>query len=72
MVGAIVEQNPNYKEHVGSVIYSFVQAIAGPQAPKITGMLIDLPLQEIHAYMRDYNLLLQRVIEAKELLNSMH
>jgi hypothetical protein len=40
---AIQEINPNYKNIVGTNIFEFVSAIAGPQlAPKITGMLIDL------------------------------
>lgn len=69
---AIVEQNPNYKQHVGSIIYTFVQGLAGNQAPKITGMLIDLPIYEIHSYMKNYDLLIQRVSEAKELLLGMH
>jgi hypothetical protein len=72
ILNAIVEQNPNYKQHVGSIIYTFVQGLAGNQAPKITGMLIDLPIYEIHSYMKNYDLLIQRVSEAKELLLGMH
>jgi len=60
-ITAIVEQNPNYKQQVGSVIYPFVQTLAGNQAPKITGMLIDLPIYEIHSYMKNFDLLNQRV-----------
>ena len=47
ILNAIVEENPNRKQHVGSVIHPFVQRIVGKQAPKITGMLIDLPLDSI-------------------------
>ena len=72
ILNAVVEQNPNYKQHVGSIIYTFVQGLAGNQAPKITGMLIDLPIYEIHSYMKNYDLLIQRVSEAKELLLGMH
>jgi len=54
------------------VIYNFVQGLAGNQAPKITGMLIDLPIYEIHSYMKNFDLLIQRVSEAKDLLLGMH
>ena len=45
---AVNEINPNYKPTVGSAIFEFVGRRVGIQfAPKITGMLIDLPLQQI-------------------------
>jgi Poly-adenylate binding protein, unique domain len=45
---AITEINPSYKQIVGSTIFEFVTRLAGQQyAPKITGMLIDLPIVEI-------------------------
>lgn len=37
---AIVEQNPDYKNQVGTVLYEFVEQLVGPKAPKITGMII--------------------------------
>ena len=41
----IVEENPNYREQVGTVLYEYVTQLAGEEkAPKITGMLIDLPI----------------------------
>ena len=67
---AIIAENPNYQQHVGSCIFPFVQNICGADyAPKITGMLIDLPIYEIHLYMKDYGLLQERVLQAKELLD---
>jgi len=48
-------RNPNLKAQVGEVIYEFVEKIAGEEkAPKITGMLIDLPIEEIRGYLSDY------------------
>lgn len=32
-------------------------------------MLIDLPIFEIHLYMKDYNVLAERVMQAKDLLD---
>ena len=54
---AIVEMNPSYKQTVGSCIFEFVTKIVGPQfAPKITGMLIDLPIAEIQRYCTNFDL----------------
>lgn len=67
---AAVPQNPNYKSQVGETIYEFVEKIAGEdKAPKITGMLIDLPLEEIQGYLRDFGKLEEKVKEASILLN---
>ena len=39
------ERNPYLKEQVGHLIYDYVQMTIGTaQAPKITGMLIELPV----------------------------
>lgn len=63
---AVTEINPSYKNLVGSCIYEFVTKIAGPQiAPKITGMLIDLPILEIQRYMTNFDLLVQRISQAR-------
>lgn len=61
--------NPNYKAVVGEVIYEFVEKIDGDvNAPKITGMLIDLPIEEIVGYLKDYSKLEEKVREASTLL----
>jgi hypothetical protein len=66
---AIVEINPSYKNTVGSCIFEFVTKIVGPSfAPKITGMLIDLPISEIQKYCTNYDLFVQRVSQAQQLL----
>jgi hypothetical protein len=70
ILNAIVAENPMYQQHVGSCIFSYVQEICGPEySPKITGMLIDLPINEIHLYMKDYGVLRERVNQAKDLLD---
>jgi len=54
---------------VGEVIYEFVEKIAGDEkAPKITGMLIDLPIEEIQGYIQNYSKLEEKVREANALL----
>jgi hypothetical protein len=45
LIPSVQERNPYLKEHVGHLIYEFVDQIVGNQfAPKITGMLIELPV----------------------------
>ena len=67
---ANTEINPSYKQTVGSTIFEFVTKIVGPQfAPKITGMLIDLPIVEIQRYVTNFDLFSQRVQQAQVLLS---
>ena len=57
ILNTIDEKTPNYKLHVGTIIHPYVQDLTGNQASKITGMLIDLPIYEIHSFMQSYDLL---------------
>jgi hypothetical protein len=55
---------------VGEFIYEHVERFVGEaKAPKITGMLIDLPIEEIKGYLYDYTKLYQKIGEADALLN---
>jgi hypothetical protein len=42
------------KQQIGELIYPFVNQMFGGDAPKITGMLIDLPIDEIKSYLYDF------------------
>lgn len=45
-IAAVDERNPHMKEQVGNTIYEYITELVGQQkAPKITGMLINLPLE---------------------------
>lgn len=47
--------NPLYKPKVGEVIYQFVEQHVGEElAPKITGMLIDIEIETVKAYLKYY------------------
>lgn len=71
LIPAVVQSNPNYKSHVGEFIYEFVEREAGEDlAPKITGMLIDLPINDIRDYLTDYSKIVQKMNEAKGLLST--
>lgn len=68
---AIVDQNPFYKQHVGKCIFPFVQAMLcldSRAAPKVTGMLIELPIDEIRAFMQNYETLSKLVDQAMDML----
>ena len=67
---AMVAENPNHTDQAGTVFFEFVKQILTPEkAPKITGMLIDLPLQDIKQMMQDWNLFQTRVRQADEVLS---
>lgn len=66
---SIQEMNPKYKEQVGNCIYDFVlQQVGQDRAPKVTGMLIDLPIEEIKNYMANFDMFTKKVDEANKLL----
>jgi Poly-adenylate binding protein, unique domain len=69
LIAAVNINNPHYKTQIGEFIYEYVEKIAGEdKAPKITGMLIDLPLPEIISYLQDFNKLNIKINEANSLL----
>lgn len=58
------------KERIGDIIYSRVQDLSGEeQAPKITGMIIDLPESDLIGAIRAYADLKEKVVEGMSLLN---
>lgn len=66
---AVDERNTLMKDQVGNTIYDYVLQLCGPEkAPKITGMLIELPVEQIRQYMASYEALQMKVSEANELL----
>ena len=67
LMPAVTEKNPHLKDQVGQCIYDFVVLNIGPDlAPKITGMLISLPVSEIRGFMSSYEALQAKTIEARE------
>jgi hypothetical protein len=54
--------NPKYKDQVGEIIYDYIEKMVGPErAPKITGMLIELPIGQIQIFMSSYQNLCMKV-----------
>ena len=69
LVKGVVVQNKYYKQQVGTEIFGFVQQLKGPKAPKITGMLIDLAIDEIHKILQNFQHFVMRVNQADELIS---
>lgn len=66
---AVNERNPYLRQQVGSTIFDFVVQLVGPErAPKITGMLIELPVQQIKQFMSSYEALQHKVQAALDYL----
>lgn len=64
-IPALNSNNPHMKQQVGGCIYEYVQRLVGDdKAPKITGMLIELPVNQIKDYMMNYDNLGLKVKEA--------
>merc|ERR1712046_37850 len=67
LLPAVDERNPHLKGQVGECIYDFIVEMIGAElAPKITGMLIDLPVNQIKQYLQSYDALQMKVHEARD------
>jgi hypothetical protein len=56
---------------IGSLIYDFVEKQVGEEyAPKIVGMLIDLPMKDLYEFIATYEKLSAKVQEARKLIVS--
>lgn len=52
---SVNEKNPYLKEQVGQTIFEFVGLmVPAERAPKITGMLIELPVDQIKGYLTSF------------------
>ena len=67
IIPAMIPENPNHKDQAGTVFFEFVKQILDPEkAPKITGMLIELPVDQIKAIMSSLDALSAKVKEATD------
>lgn len=70
LLPAVTEKNPYLKEKVGEAIFPFIRTMIGNErAPKITGMLIELPVEQIKAYMSNFDNFHCKVKEASDLID---
>jgi len=67
---SLIQPNKDYKQRVGETIYKFIQGLApAERVPKITGMLIELPIDQVKQYMSNYDTLKSMVAEANALID---
>ena len=70
LLPSVTEKNPYLREQTGQAIFEFVTMFVGKErAPKITGMLIELPVDQIKSYMSSLDALQSKVNEATELID---
>jgi len=73
LLPSVSEKNKHLKNQVGQLIFPYIQTMLGPNAqarvPKITGMLIELPLDQIKMYMMSFDNLAAKVTEANTLID---
>jgi len=70
LLPSVTDRNPYLKDQVGQAIFEFVNMMVPPErAPKITGMLIELPVDQIKAFMGDLQALRDKVNEATTLID---
>jgi hypothetical protein len=56
--------NPYYRQLVADYIFEYVESLVENFAPKVTNMVIDLPVLEIRKYLVNFDLFLERVTQA--------
>lgn len=62
LLPAVQENNPHLQEQVGQCIFDYIlQMVGSEHAPKITGMLIDLPHHQIKQYLSSFQALEMKV-----------
>lgn len=66
-----IRDHENRKELIGNAIYETVELLSGQEyAPKITGMLIALPPQELYPTFQSFEVFQQKIQIAQNLLNT--
>jgi polyadenylate-binding protein len=70
LLPSVTERNPYLREKVGEAIFPFIRSMVGNErAPKITGMLIELPVEQIKAYMSNFDNFHCKVKEASDVID---
>lgn len=72
LMALVTESNPSYKQRVGELIFKYISGgqLAPPdRIPKITGMLIALPVDEVKQFMSNYDNLKKMVSQANQLID---
>lgn len=69
LISKLIGEKNDLREEVGECIYEYVLAIAGEKfAPKVTGMMIELPRDDKIAYLTSYQKFESKVEQAVKIL----
>lgn len=69
LLPSVTPRNPYLKERVGEAIFPFIKTLVNiERVPKITGMLIELPVEQMKLYMSSFENLQSKVKEADDLI----
>ena len=70
LLPAITEKNPHMRDQVGGIIFEYIKLMVPiERVPKITGMLIELPIDMIMQYMMSFEALQAKVNEANTMID---
>lgn len=71
LLPSIQANNKHYKQKVGELIFNYIAKMAPQErVPRITGMLIELPLEQIREYLSSYSVLREMVNEAMQMFQN--
>lgn len=69
LLPSIQPNNRNYKQKVGELIFPYIsKMVPQDRVPRVTGMLIELPLEQIREYLSNYQVLTDMVGEAMQMI----
>ena len=60
----VIPENSGFKGRLNDVLYPYVVNAVGPKAPRVSGMLLELPIPTIRNLLRDYSLFCQFLDQA--------
>jgi hypothetical protein len=70
LLPSIQPNNRVYKQKVGEFIFPYIAKMTSQEkAPRLTGMLIELPLEQVKEFLGNYQVLSEMVQEGNSLLD---
>lgn len=71
LLPSIQPNNRVYKQKVGELIFPFISKLApADRVPRLTGMLIELPIEQVREYLGSFQALQEMVAEGNSLIES--
>lgn len=71
LLPSIQPNNRVYKQKVGELVFPYIAKMASHEkAPRLTGMLIELPLEQVKEYLGSYQVLSEMVQEGIQLIEA--